>query len=155
MLTVIKQGSTTLFSGNTPVTFTGVVGQQYTVTVSSFQQNLFDHWDDGTTNPTRTITLTQNTVMTAYFKTAVSITIKSFTASGSTLSGMIAVIKSGSTVLTWGYTPLTYTLESGTTYTITMYGASGRVFDHWDDGTTNPTRTISLTQNTEITAYFR
>jgi hypothetical protein len=155
MSTVIKQGSTTLFSGSTPITFTGIVGQQYTVTVSSFQQNLFDHWDDGTTNPTRTITLTQNTVMTAYFKTAVSITIKSATLPGATLSGMIAAIRSGSTLITWGYTPFTYTLESGTTYTVTMYGVSGHVFDHWDDGTTNPTRTISLTQDTVITAYFR
>ena len=155
MYAVIRQGSTTLYSGYVPVTLTGVVGQQYTVTMYSYGNYYFDHWDDGTTNPVRTVTLTQNTVLTAYFKTPVSLTIKSATLAGATLTGMHVVIKSGSTTLKSGNTPLTYTLESGTTYTVTASGASGHVFDHWDDGTTNPTRTVTLTQNTVITAYFR
>jgi len=153
--TVIKQGSTTVFSGYTPVTFTGVVGQQYTVTVSNFNKDLFNHWDDGTTNPTRTITLAHNTALTAYYNTPVSLTIKSATLSGGSLTGMHVVIKSGNTILKSGSTPLTYTLESGTTYTITISGTSSHVFDHWDDGTTNPTRTITPTQNMVLTAYFK
>jgi hypothetical protein len=156
MWTVIQQGSTTVFSGYSPVTFTGLVGQQYTVSVANHKTSIFDHWDDGTTNPARTITLTQNTVLTAYYKTAVSLTVKSATLSGQAFSGMRVVIKSGGTTVKSGYTPLTYTAESATTYTVTASSTTNHVFDHWDDGTTNPTRTITTTtQNVVLIVYYK
>jgi len=41
-------------------------------------------------------------------------------------------------------------------YTITAYSTTNHVFDHWDDGTTNPTRTITTTtQNMVLTAYYK
>jgi len=69
---------------------------------------------------------------------------------------MKTVIKSGGATAKSGNTPLTYTAESGTTYAITAYSTTNHVFDHWDDGTTNPTRTITTTtQNMVLTAYYK
>src|SRR3989475_506908 len=69
MWTTIQSGGTTVKTGYTPVTFTGTTGTQYTVTVSNYQNNVFNHWDDGSTNAARTITPTQSTTLTAYYST--------------------------------------------------------------------------------------
>jgi uncharacterized repeat protein (TIGR02543 family) len=57
-------------------------------------------------------------------------------------------------------TPYTETLQEGT-YTITMPQtwkdpATGKTykFNSWEDGSINPTRTITLTEDTTITAYY-
>jgi hypothetical protein len=44
------------------------VGQHYTITIDSYKGYQFDHWDDGTTNPTSTIVLTASTVISASFR---------------------------------------------------------------------------------------
>jgi hypothetical protein len=49
----------------------------------------------------------RNTALTAYFKTPVYLTVKSATLAGAALTGMNVVIKSGSTTLKSGNTPLT------------------------------------------------
>src|SRR3989442_1167087 len=69
MWTTIQSGGTTVKTGYTPVTFTATTGTQYTVTVSNYQNYVFNHWDDGSTNAARTITPTQSTTLTAYYST--------------------------------------------------------------------------------------
>src|SRR5207245_463452 len=69
MWTTIQSGGTTVKTGYTPVTFTATTGTQYTVNDSNYQNYVFNHWDDGSTNAARTITPTQNTVLTAYYST--------------------------------------------------------------------------------------
>lgn len=56
-------------TGFTPVSFQVTPGQQYIVYANSYQNYVFNHWDDGTTSPARTMTLTQNTTMTAFYST--------------------------------------------------------------------------------------
>lgn len=50
-----------------------------------------------------------------------------------------------------GYTPASYGLDAGATYTVTM-DAEG--FREWEDGSTDPTREVSITEDTTITAYY-
>lgn len=56
-------------SGFTPFTFAAVPKNNYTVTLSNFQNYTLDHWNDGTKSNTRTITLQGNLTMTAYYGT--------------------------------------------------------------------------------------
>src|SRR5579885_2922749 len=56
-------------SGFTPFTFGAIPGNNYTVTVSNFQNYTLDHWDDGTKSNVRTISPTGNLTLTAYYGT--------------------------------------------------------------------------------------
>lgn len=57
----------TIFQGFGPRSYVVTSGSTYTVFVSDFQNIKFDHWDDGSTNPYRTITPTQDIIVTAYY----------------------------------------------------------------------------------------
>ncbi|TLX92779.1 MAG: hypothetical protein E6K93_04050, partial [Thaumarchaeota archaeon] len=60
----------TIATGFTPATFSVTSGSQYTVFVANFQNTVFNHWSDGNTNPSRAITPTQSTTLTAYYSTS-------------------------------------------------------------------------------------
>jgi glucose/arabinose dehydrogenase len=84
-----------------------------------------------------------------------SLTVRSADLSGDTITGMFTAISSSNgTVLQEGYTPLTFTRDEGSTYTVTVADFGSREFDHWDDETTNRTRTVTLDQDTTITAHY-
>jgi len=50
-----------------------------------------------------------------------------------------------------GYTPASYGLDLGSTYTVNM---DPELFVKWENGSTNPSREISITVYTTITAYY-
>jgi hypothetical protein len=58
---------TNLVTGFTPITFSATSKQQYIVYANNYQNLVFSHWDDGTTNQSRLITPTHDTVLTAYY----------------------------------------------------------------------------------------
>jgi len=83
------------------------------------------------------------------------LTVKSVDLSGHPITGMFTTIKaSNGTILQEGYTPLTFTGDKGSTYTVTVADFQSRTFDHWDNKDTSKTRTITLDQDTTITAYY-
>jgi len=83
------------------------------------------------------------------------LTVKSSDLSGHAITGMFTVVKSSNgTILQQGYTPLTFTGDKGSTYTVTVADFQSRTFDHWDNKTTSKTRTITLDHDTTITAYY-
>lgn len=51
-----------------------------------------------------------------------------------------------------GYTPGTYSLDRGSDYTVTMAPEN---FVEWENGSKNPVRTISITENTTIRATYK
>ncbi len=57
-------------SGFTPFSVAAVLGNNYTVTMSNFQNYTFDHWDDGTTNSTKTVVLDKNMTLSAYYNSS-------------------------------------------------------------------------------------
>lgn len=163
MYTTIRSSSGTILkTGYTPLTFTGSGGSSYAVTVSDYGSRTFDHWGDGSTSRTRTITLNEDFTANAYFKTSTTtvthpvLTVKSAELSGNSITGMYVTIKSssGSTLKT-GFTTTTYTANGGSSYSITVSDYNGRTFDHWDNGATSRTRTLTLTQDKTITAYYK
>jgi hypothetical protein len=67
--TTLAQNGQTVATGFTPVQFQVATGQQYVVTVSNYGQWTFDHWaDTGSTNPARTVSITQATTLTALYR---------------------------------------------------------------------------------------
>ena len=54
-----------------------------------------------------------------------------------------------------GFTPLAYNATMGWTYTLNPQSYAACTFDHWDDGTTSPFRTIvAPSLDTTYTAYY-
>jgi hypothetical protein len=62
----------TIAVGNSPNSYSVTPGNQYGVYVANWHNTVFNHWDDGSTNPDRTITPTQNTTLTAFYSTNTS-----------------------------------------------------------------------------------
>lgn len=57
----------TIYQGFGPRSYVVTSGSTYTVFVSDYKSIKFDHWDDGSKNPYRTITPIQDTIVTAYY----------------------------------------------------------------------------------------
>ena len=109
---------------------------QHTYTVIPNYGYHFTQWADGNTANPRTITLTQDTILTASFsKNSYTITLQSADPEQGSVSG------SG-------------TFEYLEQKQISATGNYGYHFDKWSDGNKDNPRTITLTQDTTITAYF-
>ena len=152
--TKISSGSTLVSSGYTPLTYTVDANKQYTICVSNYQTSIFDHWNNGSTNSCRTITPTQNTTLTAYYKTSVTIKVRSLGLDGSPITGLWTEISTANNVVKTGYTTLSYSGSSGIPYKVCVSNYQNYVFDHWNNGSTNSCRTVTPTQATTLTAYY-
>jgi hypothetical protein len=155
MWTEISAGGTVVNTGYTSLTYTADTDTQYEICVSDYQNLVFDHWEDGSTNSCRTITPTQNIALTASYKTDVDIVVNSANLAGASITGMWTEISAGGTLVNTGYTPLTYTAAANTQYRVCVSDYQNTVFDHWEDGSTNNCRTITPTQAVTLTAYYK
>lgn len=74
---------------------------------------------------------------------------------GAGLSGMWTVLRQGTTTAATGYSPVNFNLNSGQTYTVTPSNYQDITFHHWlDTNSTMATRTVSITQNTNLVAVY-
>src|SRR5256712_4069079 len=136
----------TIATGFTPATFSVTSGSQYTVFAANFQNTVFNHWSDGNTNPSRAITPTQSTTLTAYYSTSSTTTPPPSPTSPSSPTGLTATTVSSSQInLSWtapivdGGSPVTgyeidrstdggiswFTIVSNTATTATTYSDTG------------------------------
>ena len=156
-------GSTVLKEGYTPMTFTGEAGKEYRITVRNYDGRIFDHWEDGSTSMTRAFPLPSgNATITATYDP------------GDSLRGYTSLTYAGSEAqpdLTVNATRLgdnkelrIWTIidpqESGnptnsTTYKVIVHSFQDRIFDHWEDGSTSRTRTLEISADTTITAFYK
>lgn len=148
----------TVATGYTPFTFAVKSNTSYTVTVSDFQDKVFDHWENGATSRTRTVILSSDTTITAYYKTSspqgLTLTVNAVGPDGS-VRHMWANVQQGSTSVQAGYTPLNYSGNAGATYDVSVSDYQDLVFDRWDNGSTSRTRQVTLSSATTLTAYFK
>ena len=85
-----------------------------------------------------------------------ALTIRSQNMSGGTLTGFWTTLAQNGQTLGTGFTPVTFTLSSGQQYTTTVSGYGLWRFDHWlDNGSTNPSRVVSIASDTTLTAVYR
>lgn len=86
-----------------------------------------------------------------------TLTIKSRDTDGNPISGYWTVLYDGNgNVVKTGFTPATFTLQTGQQYRIGMGNFGSYSFDHWLDSasTANP-RSISINASTQLTAVYR
>jgi hypothetical protein len=155
MWTSVGIGSSEVKAGITPLAFAGQDGLTYSVTANSFENLVFDHWEDGSTSRSRTIMLTtDNTELTAYYKTSDDstrgMTPITHGADGRDLTVNAASLD-GTSLRMWNIVQV----ESNGSYTVSVHDFEGLVFDHWEDGSTSRTRNVVMGQDTAVTAYFR
>lgn len=155
--TTLSQNGAVIKTAFSPASFTLNSGQTYQVAVSDYGGYAFDHWSDGSTSRQKTVTGGQAATLTAYYKTtapqAATLTIRSVGLDGSPITGLWTVI--GGAGSATGFTPLSYTADAGSRYTVTMGEWQNYKFDHWDNGSTSKSRTVTPNGNTVLVAYYR
>ena len=120
----------------------------------------FDHWQDGSVDNPRALTVTSNKTMTAYYTEAYYLTVRTRHKSGTEITE-VQVWIDGEVY----YSPVTVSLPAGT-HTVEVpsiffrvEGPSGHVykyeFNQWNDGSTANPKTIDLQGDTELTAYYK
>jgi hypothetical protein len=82
------------------------------------------------------------------------LTINSVNMAGNTITGYYTTIRQGSTLLQTGFTPVTFTGTAGVTYTVAVSNYAGVNFNHWENGATVVSRSITLNSDTTVTAYY-
>jgi hypothetical protein len=159
MWTEIQPAGGSVETGFTPFSKKGDSGTSFTITVDDYQDITFDHWEDGSTERMRTVELDADTEITAYYKTGNS--VKGFTPltyTGTEEEPDLTInafsLADGRELHMWSRIVAVETTASGTTYTATVHDYLDRQFDHWEDGSTERTRTLTISDDTVITAYY-
>ena len=144
----------------TPYNYNATQGWTYLVSAKSQSGYAFDYWNlagtNSTTNPIA-VTPTQATTLTAYYSISsqAQLTVQSAIMNGTVYNGMYTVIEDSShNILKTGFTPLTYTVTTGSQYIVQVDNYGVYTFDHWSTGSTSDPVTITPTQATTLTAYF-
>ena len=96
----------------------------------------FTHWSDGDSDATRSITVTQDTVLTAFFE------INSYT---------LSVLPN---VETFGTVTGSGTYTHGSLATVTAIPTQGNRFDHWSDDNLLASRTVTMISDLQLVAVF-
>ncbi len=102
-------------------------GTEITLTATANSGYRFTQWSDGNTDNPRIITVTENKTYTAEFEVEV---FGVYAASAVPSMGGVEVILNAKPI-------------------------EGLVFDHWSDGNTENPRTLTLTEDIELYAYFK
>ncbi|HEV2192763.1 MAG TPA: hypothetical protein VGR54_03985 [Nitrosopumilaceae archaeon] len=98
---------------------------------------------------------TESSSTTAPTSSTISLTINSADLSGNKIKGIwIELHNPNGKVLKSGYTPRSFSISSGNQYVIYVSNWQNLVFNHWDNGSTDPFRTITPTHSVTLTAYY-
>jgi hypothetical protein len=145
-------------SGDTPLTTSVTRGAGYVVSVANYGSSVFKHWDDGGTSASQTVTVPGSTILTATYgpvvPTTASMTIQSYATAGAPIAGVPATVTSNGNSVMTGVTPLTFAGTIGASYTVSIGSINGYVFENWNGGSSSQAQTVTLTQNTTLTAFY-
>lgn len=150
-------------SGYSPLSFPGVSGDTYMVTVSDYDGIKFKQWEDGSTDNPRTITLPSGnanaTEVTAQYDTGKSLRgVTPLTYSG-TDSGhpdlTVQAVEGNETLHIWTLIDPQQSTASEATYRVYAGNFENHVFDQWSDGSKDRIRTLTIGEDTTITAQYK
>jgi plastocyanin len=156
----ISLGSGVYFgSGYTPLTFPGESGDTYIVMMSDYDGITFDQWEDGSTERTRTITLaddTDMTVLTAQYDTGPSmrgVTPITYEDGGPSLT--VEAMQGDEMLNIWTILDPQPNGDDSATFTVYAGNYQHYIFDSWSDGNTDRIRTLTIVEDTTITAQYK
>ncbi|MEO9294870.1 MAG: plastocyanin/azurin family copper-binding protein [Nitrososphaera sp.] len=155
-------------SGYTPLTFPGEPGGTYVVTAANYDGIAFAQWEDGSTQSNRTITLpadTNTTRITAQYDAGNSVsglTPLQFNGTAGQPSLMVSAMQGSDTLNMWTLIQPNNDDDNGTqttnataTYKVYAGNFENHVFDHWSDGNKDRIRTLTVNENTTLTAFYK
>lgn len=153
MYTVLYSSTGSLLATNfTTATFTLTNGQTYFVEVDNYGNCTFSHWaDTGSSVNPRSISINSNTQITAVYScggstSSSNVSINSLDQNGKSISGYYTILYGSSlNVLATGFTPMTFSTTSGSTYGIGVSSFGSCVFSKWSDGITTDPRSFTAT----------
>jgi len=132
-----------------------IAGGLHTLNVPSVvKQNstfyVFRHWENGSTNPERKVWLVEDSLVKATYEQCEAHTLTINSEPNEITFYMNGIVKA--TPLSELTEAKAYTLKFPKNVEINdvWYG-----FDHWEDGSTNPERTIDLASDLELTATYK
>jgi hypothetical protein len=150
---IVKQGFT-------PLVFQGSVGEKYRIEVRYSAAPLFSHWEDGSDERWRILTLQKDVTLVATFggsggnKTA-TVTIESEKADGSNFTKWVEIRAAGTgEVVEQGFTPVVFDGLVGEEYVVEIRYDSTPKFSHWEDGSDERKRTITVSGDVTLTATY-
>src|SRR2546426_353847 len=147
-LASVPSGSAAALSSTTDPspTFTPDIAGDYVVGVTV---------TDSASSPHTANSQVATITVTAPPPTTVSLTVNSVELPSNPFAGQwIALSDSSGNTIATGFTPITFTVTTGTQYTVFAPNGHIHVFNHWDDGSTDSHRTITPTQDTTFTSYY-
>lgn len=150
-------------SGYSPLSFPGASGDVYIVTVSDYNGIKFMQWENDSTDNPRTITLepgTNATEVTAEYDTGKSvrgITPLTYTGEDDTHPSLtVQAMEGNETLHIWTHIdPQQGNETAESTYKVYAGNFENRIFDRWSDGGMNRTRTVAISEDTTIIAYYK
>lgn len=157
---ITLEGNRHFIVGFTPNTVILPQGISYTITVQDYLDSKFDHWENGSTERTRVIDLSGNTTITAHYKNGLSIRGFSPLAYSNAdeqqtkLTVNALSLDDGKPLHMWIRIENIGSDDGGTSYKVTVQDYSNLRFDHWDDGSKDRTRVLTIGQATTITTYY-
>jgi hypothetical protein len=172
---------TVLKRGFTPMNFTGNVGTTYAISVANYLARDFNHWENNNNNTDRTrkidLSSAGSVAVTAFYDTSSSksgYTQLTYHASSEKPALTVnAVFLGGSSggnnnepLHMWTIIKLHHMSgpaagsndnnnKKNATYTVAASDYGNKVFDHWEDGSTHRMRTLDISKDTTITAYYK
>lgn len=156
------EGNRHFIVGYTPNSFELPQQTVYTVSVQDYLDSKFAHWEDGSTNRTRTFTLSANTTITAFYTSGLSergfTPLKYVDSEGlghHDLTVQAYSIGDNQILHMWTRIENLGVNSSGDSFKVTVHDYSNRLFDHWQDGVTDRTRTFTINEDTTVRAYYR
>jgi Tol biopolymer transport system component len=168
---ILSTDGTVLKSGFTPMNFTGNIGKTYTISVANYLARDFNHWENNSTDITRTIDLSSSgtSVITAFYDTSFSKSGYTPLTYSSNATGKPALTVNATSLGSsddnnslhmWTIIKLedmnrVAANNSSATYVVAASNYGDKVFDHWNDGSTDRIRTLGISKDTTIIAYYR
>ncbi len=157
--------STVLAWGYSPASFTLQNGVSYVVVPSDCNNIAFDNWPDtGSHVRERTVSITNNTLMTAIYKDNSAgkagpsiITVNSTDNIGNSLSGLYTILQQNDTTLADGYTAKNFSANNAQKYQTAVADYGNYTFYHWSDNVTNRMHYVTTGNNTTtgLSAVYR
>src|SRR2546428_410774 len=152
---VAWSGSPTSTTSSATTTATTTVTTTSTTSSSTTSTSTSTTSSSSSSSATTTTTSTSATSTTTGANGVSNLTINSMDTTGAALAGYWTALSQNGQELANGYTPATYTLSSGQTYTLEADGYASCSFDHWlDTNSPNNLRDVSITSDTSLTAVL-
>lgn len=158
MYAVEAQNGATVGTGFTPTAFAAIAGQVYSISAYDYTGAYFSHWNTSATTRTVTVTATgSRTTLVAIYcpiqggcSVGSTINVASRYSNGSSLVGMFTELQQNGNIVSTGFTPVSFAVTNGQSYTVTAFDYTGAFFNQWSNGFA--VRTTPVTANSSTTS---